>query len=88
VTRQTSSSFSFSRVRQLLESRYLPLFAALLALILTSPSLFAGLATEDWIQRDLVKSGAYPLPTHVNMFGHGQTWSTAEIVKRDWEYQL
>ncbi len=72
----------------LLESRYLPLFAAVLGAVLTSPSIFSGFATEDWVHRDLVKRGAFSLPYHLNMFGHGLEWTPAEVVRRNTAYQL
>jgi hypothetical protein len=78
----------FARVRAFLESPRLPIFAAILAALLTSPSLFSGLATEDWIQRDLIHRGEYPLPERINLFGRDREWSLAEIEKRDSEYQL
>lgn len=84
----TRLSFVFARVRPLLESRKLPLFAALLAALLTSPSIFSGLATEDWIQRDLIRTKVFPFPSQVNLFGHEHPWSAAEVIARDWEYQL
>lgn len=42
-----------SRLRRALESPRVPLVAALVAFALASPSLFSGLATEDWVQKAL-----------------------------------
>src|SRR5258707_7825274 len=89
VTRPTLTRLSKSlvRVRALLESRRLPLLAALVAAALTSPSIFAGFATEDWVQRTLLRHG-FPIRQYVNVFGHGSAWSTADIVRRNRDYQL
>jgi hypothetical protein len=78
----------FARVRALLEGRRLPLFAALVGALLVSPSLFAGLATEDWVQRALIQRGEAPLPSHLNLFGHSTHWTPADTLKRDFDYQL
>jgi hypothetical protein len=77
-----------ARLRAFFESPRLPLYAAILAAALTSPSLFSGLATEDWIQRDLIARGEYPLPERVNLFGRSHEWTAVEIEKRDVDYQL
>lgn len=90
MTGQPSSRYSavLARLRVFLESARLPLYAAVLAAVLTSPSLFAGLATEDWIQRDLIHRGEFPLPARVNLFGRDREWTPAEIEKRDVDYQV
>lgn len=64
------------------------MFAALLAALLTAPSLFAGLATEDFVQFGLVRTGPYRIPTHMNLFGHDHAWSAAEIARRNLSYEL
>jgi hypothetical protein len=66
----------------------MPLFAALAAAVLTAPSLFAGLATEDFVQRGNVLTGPYRIPTYMNLFGHDHAWSAAEIAKRNLAYEL
>jgi hypothetical protein len=66
----------------------MPLYAALLAAVLTTPSLFAGFATEDFVQRANALAGTYRIPTYMNLFGHDHAWSAAEIAKRNLTYQL
>jgi hypothetical protein len=66
----------------------MPLFAAVAAAVLTSPSLVAGLATEDFVQRGNVLTGPYRIPTYMNLFGHDHAWSAAEIAKRNLAYEL
>ena len=90
MTGQPPSRYAtaLAHFRAFLESPRLPLYAAILAAVLTSPSLFSGLATEDWIQRDLIHRGEYPLPERINLFGRDREWTEAEIEKRDTEYQV
>ena len=71
----------------MLESRRLPVVAALVAALLTSPSLFAGFATEDWVQRGSIRRGGFPILKELNVFGHGGLWTAADVVKRNREYQ-
>jgi hypothetical protein len=76
------------RAVRLLEARRVPLVAALVAALLTAPSLFAGLATEDFVQRGNVFTGPYRIPTYMNLFGHDHAWSAAEVAKRNLAYEL
>lgn len=75
------------RVVRLLESRHLPLVAALSAAVLTLPSLFAGLATEDFVQRQSALSGAYRIPMNMNLFGQHARLAE-EVAKRNLAYEL
>ena len=63
------------------------IMAAVLGAVLTSPSLFGGFATEDWIQRAIVQSGAVPVLSNMNLFGHGD-WSEAQITDRNFHHEL
>lgn len=87
---QTLSRFSsaFARARSLLESPRLPFFAAAVAFLLTSPSIFAGFATEDWVQRGTLRITELRGLADLNAFGHGGFWTASEIAKRNREYQL
>lgn len=64
------------------------LFASVFAAVLTAPSLFAGLATEDFIQKQGALTGSYRIPTHVNLFGQDHVWTAAEIAHRNLAYEL
>jgi hypothetical protein len=92
VSGQTFSPFSLAssacaRARPLLESPRLPLIAAALALVLTSPSLFAGFATEDWVQRGNLRVAGLRGIADLNAFGHGGFWTASDVVTRNREYQ-
>lgn len=76
------------RAHRLLESRRLPLLAATLAALLTSPSLWGGLATEDWLQKGLVEGGGFSLLGRVNLFGHGHRLSASEMSRRFLEFRI
>ena len=77
-----------ARLGLLLESRRVPAVAALLGIALTSSSIFSGHATEDWIQRELVRLGPYRIPWVVNPFDHAEHWTRDDVVRRNVEYQL
>jgi hypothetical protein len=79
--------FACARARPALESRRLPLLAALVGAVLTSPSIGAGFATEDWVQRGAIRGSHFPELRNINVFGHGGFWSPAQIVSRNQEYQ-
>lgn len=89
VAGQTLSRFSSAcaRARQLLSSPRLPFFAAALAFLLTSPSLFAGFATEDWVQRGNLRAAGLRGLAELNAFGHGGFWTASDVVSRNREYQ-
>jgi hypothetical protein len=89
VPGQTLSRFwsACARARPALESRYLPLLAALVGAVLTSPSIVAGFATEDWVQRGTIRRAHFPALRNINVFGHGGFWSPAQVVSRNQEYQ-
>ena len=58
-----------------------------MAAVLVSPSLFAGFATEDWVQRGSIRRAGFPDLGHLNVFGHGGLWTAADVVRRNREYQ-
>jgi len=89
VAGQTLSRFSSAcaRARPFFESPRLPLVVAALAFLLTSPSIFAGFATEDWVQRGNVRRAHVSSLRDVNVFGHGGFWTASQIVTRNREYQ-
>lgn len=82
-----SASF-VRRAARSLESPKLPLFAAFVAATLTAPSLFAGLATEDFVQRAVVRMGSHGLPEALNLFGEARAMSDTEIASRNLECEL
>ncbi|HEX4338975.1 MAG TPA: hypothetical protein VH062_23875 [Polyangiaceae bacterium] len=86
---QTLSRFwaACARARPVLESRRLPLLAALVGFVLVSPSIFTGFATEDWVQRGVLRRAALPGLRDLNVFGHGGFWTSAQVVARNREYQ-
>jgi hypothetical protein len=47
----------------------MPVWAALIGVLLTSPSLFGGLQTEDWIFREAATDPIFSLPWRVNLWG-------------------
>ncbi len=55
-------------LRRLLASRWILLWAALLGVLLTAPSLFGGLQTEDHVFRAVATSQQFSL-SHVNLWG-------------------
>jgi hypothetical protein len=56
-----------AKVAAFVESPRLPLWLALISALLTAPSLFAGLCTEDWVFRDFTR-GPFTL-AQVNLYG-------------------
>jgi hypothetical protein len=60
---------ALQRARRALESRSAPAWAALIGVLLTSPSLFGGLQTEDWIFRAAATDPIFSLPWRVNLWG-------------------
>lgn len=76
------------RAHRLLESHRLPLWAAAAAALLTSPALWGGLATEDWLQKGLVEGGAFSLLHRVNLFGHDHRLSASELSARFLEFRV
>jgi hypothetical protein len=60
---------AIQRIGCALESRSIAAWSALLGVLLTSPSLFGGLQTEDWIFRAAAGSDAFSLPWRVNLWG-------------------
>ena len=57
------------QLRRALESRRAPVWAAIVGVLLTAPSLFGGLQTEDWIFRAASATPVFSLPWRVNLWG-------------------
>ncbi len=57
-------------LRERLGGRWMPLVAAVVGVLLASPSLWAGLATEDWVFRAIARGPDLDPPRFVNLFGH------------------
>jgi len=76
-----------SRIRPLLQSSRFSALVALIAALLVAPSLFAGLATEDFAEREFITSSHEPVLAHVNLFGHDATWTPALTLFRNADYQ-
>lgn len=73
---------------RLLESRRLPVGAALLAALLTAPSLGTGLATEDWVMKAAATDADHGFTGHVNLFGPARPSTPAEVARRAVEFRL
>ncbi|HVU02199.1 MAG TPA: hypothetical protein VHE30_10615 [Polyangiaceae bacterium] len=71
-----------------LDSPRIPLVAAVLGVLLSSPSLFAGLATEDFAQRDVVTHASSAFGPNLDLFGHEATWTLGDTLRRNQEYVL
>lgn len=60
---------------------------ALVAALLTAPSLTGGLATEDWLHKGLAASTKVSL-LRVNLFGHEHPLSASELSRRFVEFRI
>lgn len=66
-----------NRLRRLLAGRRVLLWAALLGVLLTAPSLFGGLQTEDYVFRAVATAKHFSL-SHVNLWGPAHPPSPAQ----------
>ena len=88
VTTEPPRASLGERVRDLLASPRLIPLVALLAALLTAPTLLTGLHTEDHVQRQLVENEDYRIPWKMNLFGRHAPTSLEDTERTNYEYRI
>lgn len=82
-----SPTSAWMRARSWLESPRVVLLAAVVAAVLTAPTLWSGFQTEDWVQRARVINRDLPFPWTVNLYGHARPVSEQDVERINSIYQ-